>query len=262
MKVWHLTLSSPTRTVLFPDEAAARRAVRCILRVARDQVVLFCIVDDHAHIILFCAVPRLRAVRGALVQAVSRLSGQRLASHVTPVETRAHLNRLVVYTLRQFEHHGLDLHPAVATGCCYLDLAGARCLVPLTERLRELLPRSSVRDLHAIVGLPPERVLPASDDALRRVGAHRLVLAAAAAHAADPALADCSAPVVAARRATVHLSEEIGLPRSELVRALGLSRQRISQLAREPVAPGALLAIRLQITLADLVRTSAARRTG
>ena len=262
MKVWHLTLSSPSRAVLFPDEVAVRRAVRCMVRVASARLVLFCIVDDHVHIVVLCEAARLRWMRGALVQALSTLSGQRLASHATPVESRAHLNRLVAYLLRQPEHHGLAVHPAAASGSCYPDLVGARCVLPLAEQLRKLLPRLKLRELHAIVGLPADGVVPASDDALRVAGVHRVLVAATAVHAADPALADHSAPVVAARRTTIHLAEELRVPRTELVRALGLTRQRIGQLARDPVDADALRAIRLQIALAELVRGTSARRAG
>ena len=262
MTIWHLTISSMSRTVLFPDEGALRRAVRCILRVAGAWVVLFGIVDDHVHVAVVCDVARLRWVRTALVQALSALAGQRLVSHVTPVESRAHLSRLVAYLLRQTVHHGIDVHPGAASGSCYPDLIAARCVVPLWERLRRLLPRMKLRDLHGIVGLPPERVVPASDDELRIAGAHRLLLASAAAHAADPALGDRTAPVVAARRATIHLAAEVGLSRSELVRVLGLTGQRIGQLAREPVAEAAVRAIRLQVRLDELVRGSVRRRAG
>ena len=224
--------------------------------------MLFCVADDHLHLVVVCDAAHLRWARAALVQALSTLSGQRLSSHVTPVESRAHLQRLVAYVLRQPVHHGIGVHPAAAAGSCYYDLVGARCVFPLAERLRKLLPRLTLRDLHCIVGLPPDRVVPASDDELRISGAHRLVLASAAAHAADPALADRSAPVVAARRATIHLAEAIGLPRSELVRALGLTGQRIGQLAREPADPKAAKAIRLQLRLDDLVRASTSRRAG
>ena len=66
----------------------------------------------------------------------------------------------------------------------------------------------------------------------------------------------------ARRFTTIHLAEELRVPRTELVRALGLTRQRIGQLARDPVDPDALRAIRLQITLAELVRGTSARRAG
>ena len=54
MQLWHLTYSSRTRHALFPSEQLRRAALRRLLQVVAAEVVLFCLVDDHLHLVLCC----------------------------------------------------------------------------------------------------------------------------------------------------------------------------------------------------------------
>jgi hypothetical protein len=259
MQIFHLTISSIDRSALFIDEAARRCAVRSVVRVAGAALILFCVVDDHVHVVIVCLRERLPRMRAGLLRALEASSGARLASHASAVENRAHLNRLVAYVLGQTDHHGVGGHPATWSGSCYWDLVGARLLAQLGERARIVLPRLREGDLHRLVGLPPERVTPANDEDVWRAGVDRIVRSAALVFAADAELTDRSTPTVLARRAAVHLADEVGVPRADIVRALELTRQRVGQLAHERVEASALRAIRLQLTIAQLVREQAVR---
>lgn len=57
MDLCHIT--SPADGRLAPTARARRPAVRKLVARVRKQAILFCIVDDHAHLVL--AAPRARA---------------------------------------------------------------------------------------------------------------------------------------------------------------------------------------------------------
>ena len=52
MQPWHLTFVARGRRTLFADPAALTRAVRTLARVGAGRLLTFCIVDDHAHVVL------------------------------------------------------------------------------------------------------------------------------------------------------------------------------------------------------------------
>jgi len=54
MKYWHLTFSSDGRHPLFPSECLRRAALWAIARVKKCEILLFCIVDDHLHLVIRC----------------------------------------------------------------------------------------------------------------------------------------------------------------------------------------------------------------
>lgn len=110
--------------------------------------MLFCIVDDHLHVVLLCEAQQAGVLSRELLLALRPLTGPNLApAFVRPVEGRGHLEWLVRYVLEQPTKHGLPGHPALWPGSCFPDLVGARRLPGLSLRLRlsEALPRFRLR---------------------------------------------------------------------------------------------------------------------
>lgn len=248
----HLTFSSVGRLVLFPDEARRRLAVRAVVRIAADRLVLFCVVDDHTHVVIVCEVGRERTVAGAIVRGLRALAAAPIASpHVQVVERRAHLSWLVPYSIDQTEHHGIEGHPALWSGSCFQDLVGARVIGATDARIRTALPRLSRSDFFRMAGLP--ELSPAADELVRRVGAARIVDASAAAVAADPSMRGIRADVVRARRASAQLGTSVGLSSAEMAWALGITARGVRKLAHEPCDAGAVSAARMQIAIAHAV---------
>lgn len=254
MPIWHLTIASDGRNPPFPDEASRRAAVRLFARTAGSDLALFCVVDDHVHLVVLgdrtCAGKVARAValglRPLSVAPVER-------ARVREVESRAHAEWLVRYVLTQVCHHGVVEHPALRTGSCFQDLVGARALPGLHLRLAAALPRLA-QDLPAqAVGLGGRTLAPADDDALRAAGGARLVSAAASFRAVDPALAGKAAAVVEARRAVAQLAREAGIANSEVAWALKLTPRAARRLTAPPAPATLLRAVRVRHALVELV---------
>jgi len=108
MMIWHLTFSAQGRHPFFPNEQERRRAVRSLVRVVGPYLVLFCIVDEHIHLVVIGE----RALAGRLAQMVA-LAMQAIAAtplqraYFTPVESRSHMLKLADYLLGQPAKHGL-----------------------------------------------------------------------------------------------------------------------------------------------------------
>jgi|AMFO01.1.fsa_nt_gi hypothetical protein len=76
MQLVHITFASRTRHSLFPSTALQRHALHALARVVGPRLVLFYIVDDHVHVVLF----------------VEPGTGARVAGHITRacrISTRA-----------------------------------------------------------------------------------------------------------------------------------------------------------------------------
>lgn len=254
MGTWHLTVASDGRQVLFPSEERRRAAVRVLARAAGREAALFCVVDDHVHLVVLCERERLGWLGRALRLGLRPVAAAPLAPvRVRPVETRGHLETLVPYVLSQTVHHGLAEHPALWTGSCFQDLARARWLpeVEARARLGEALPRLTGEALLAAVGLPGRPLVPADDAALRRGGAGRLVDAVTAALALPPALDGKGGPAVLMRRAVAQLGVGCGLTSGDLAFTLGVTPRAVRRLLA-PAAPAALLrAVRLRHALVE-----------
>lgn len=255
MSLWHLTWSSRGRLRLLPDESGQRAAVRTLLRLGGDGLLLFSIVDDHVHAVV-------EADSGAQVARSLRMGLQPLTqapvdpAHVRPVEDRGHLSWLVRYLLRQVDKHGLAEHPALWSGSCFQDLVGTRAVLPeLAARLAGQLPRLRQRDLFELVGLDPAPLEPATADQLRAAGAARLVAASAFTLAVGPDLSGRDVPTVAARRLAASLSQLAGTPNSELAWALGCSDRTARRLLSQPAPDAHVLAARRRVALEDRVAT-------
>lgn len=257
---WHLTLSAEGRHALFPSEERRRAAVRALSRVAADRLLLFCVVDDHVHLV----VQGERAAAGLLARALSRSlqpisAGGLQPAHIREVSGRSHLEGLVRYLLTQPARHGLDVRPALWSGSCFADLVGARHVAPgLGARLSEALPRYRLRAAYAAVGLPEAPLVPATDAELRAAGATALVRAAGSVLAVGPALLGKAAPVVLARRAAVILASTAGIHTEEIAWALGQPPRSVRRLAEVPVPPAVLAALRLRLALEAAAAASAA----
>lgn len=255
MLSWHVTWSSEGRHPLAPEEACRRELVRCIARVAGDAVSLFCVVDDHVHVVLFCAL----ADRGRYVQALSLAFRPIVAvplapAFIRPVRDRRHMEWLAQeYILRQPVNHGLSSRPALWTGSCFADLAGARVLPGLRLRIREALPRWRLRSAYSAVGLPLTELVPAPDDLLRRLGGARIMAAAAFAAGADPALRGRGQAEVAARRVAAALARAVGIRGPEIAWALGTTRQAANRMAGREAQDTLVKATRLHLALEELV---------
>jgi hypothetical protein len=227
-----------------------RRAVLALARVAAGSLVMFCIVDDHLHLVLVGSRARAGRLGRAISLALRPLAaGPMQPAFRRPVVERHHLETLVDYALGQPVRHGLPGHPALWTGSSYLDLVGARYLPGLELRLREVLPRLTRGRLHASVGIGREPVRPASLADIRRLGAYALPAAAAAALAAPDGLGGNERPARTARLAVVRLGRTAGIRPSEIADAIGIRPRSARKLAHRPVDARAVHAIRLRLAL-------------
>ncbi len=261
MAVAHISLSSVNRMPLFPTEGARRRAIHALARVVGGIAALFCIVDDHVHVVGAGDVFPGMVARGLHASLAVRAQAPVNRPHVKPVEDRSHLMNLVRYLLLQTDHHELDAHPATWSGSAFQDLVGARMVPGMKAPLWRLLPRLRRSDLFEIVGLNPD-LAPLENDRVRSLGAWRITSAAASAHAAPPNLKGNSPASVAARRAAVHLASASGLSVDEMVWALAMTKAGVRRLRRRPVDAAALRATRLRLALEEMVVGQALRKTG
>jgi len=253
--MWHLTFEAKGRETFFRTEESLRAAVRALAAVAGEKTVLFCIVDDHVHLVVRCD----RTAAGRLAQSISvslqRLTdvGIKAGTYIGPVESRAHLFRLVGYLLTQPPHHGLSVHPALWTGSCFQDLVGARVVGILGQPLASFFPRFQLSSVMETVGLGSRLPAPADDGSVRAAGAVRLAAAACAALSVGPPLVGRSDLVVRARTACAVLTSRTGMATRETASALHLTMRATQRLALSAPDEQVLLAIRRRLALEDAV---------
>lgn len=258
MRYWHLTFSTRQRMPLVADEAGRRRLVWAVARAARGRVLLFCIVDDHVHVVVACPADRIGDVCRGFWRALSAAVAEELdPAHRRPVESRAHLIRLVRYLLTQTSRHGLQAHPALYSGSCFLDLVGARQLGPFRPRILEALPRVRREELCAIVGLPSDAIVPAVTERVRRAGATRIAQAAASAAAAIPTLRGRTVPLMQARHAAAHLGCRAGISTNDLAWALGVTPRGVRHMLARPAHADLVRAVSVRLSLEDAVDAGA-----
>lgn len=245
----HITLASKSRQPLFPDESRLRAAVRKMAEVFPDEMALFCLVDDHLHSPMFGDWQTAGRQGQRLAVALGPLVSVELQpAHRSPIETRAHMRRVLPYDLQQPVSHELGQHPALYSGSCLQDLLNARVLEGLRLRIKDALPRYHPRDACAAVGLGWP-VLPANDDQIRGMSAARLAAAASSALAADPALKGNWPHVVRARRAAAQLASQLGFSTTQLARTLGVSPVTLRRYCREREEAAVIQAIRMRLGL-------------
>lgn len=256
MPLFHLTLASTRRQVLFPSISSRTAALRALARVAGHRVLLFALVDDHVHVVLEDEHPggRGRALRLAL----RPLSTAPLdPARPRPVEGRDHLERLVPYLLGQGRHHGLSseapVESVLSIGSCALDLLGCRLIQGLSFCLATWLPRFKNTSILRLFDLDQRSVEPIALDQAGSLGARRLIEAASLVTCADPGLGDRSESAVRARSCVVHLAERAGLPRLSIGQALGLSRQAQAWLLQRPPSEPDIEALLRRLALEEAV---------
>jgi hypothetical protein len=256
-EVWHMSLESEGRHTLFRTESELRGAVRALAGLAGAEALLFCLVDDHIHLVLACDRKRAALLARGINLALRRFAAvpfARRGAYVGRVDNRAHLTRLVSYLVEQPAHHSLPCHPALWTGSCFLDLLGARSIGALGQPLTSLLPRFALAGLSDSVGLPLREIRPADEAALRAAGAARLASAVGAALAAPLALSGNSKVVAEARAAASRLAAAAGIGTGETAAAMGVTMRCVQRLALcTSVSPGVLVAARLRLSLENAV---------
>ncbi len=255
MRAWHLRFSSDGRHPMFPTERSLRQAVRALARTAPGELVLFCIVDDHVHVVLFCE----RDVAGFRARSLSRVLRPLAAvpldeAYIKAVQSRSHMQWLVRYCLSQTEHHGLQVHAATWTGSCFADLVGARRLPGLELRIRDALPRFQLRSACAAAGVELGDLQPLSWERVRSLGARRVVSAAAAVLAVDESLPGKGADVLQARRLAATAGVRAGVDAVELAWALGCQRRHVARLVERAPPEPLLRALRVRLALEEAAR--------
>lgn len=229
--------------------------MREVATTAGERLISFGLPDDHLH-----AVLRTRAVGYAARDVRALLERLRpelelSAPHIEPIKGSEHLGNVLRDHLRQPSHHRMDVHQASYAGSCFPDLVGARLLPSFSPgRLVAELPGFRLRDIFSVVGLEPEPLVEASDDALRWVGVARLADLVASVFALPDGLPGASDALTRARTLAATTARRVGLRLSDLAEVLGITRQAASQLSRREAAASDLLALRRRLALEEVVR--------
>ncbi len=188
MRIWHLTFDSEGRSAFFPGEGLRRAAVHRIVRITRNRLILFCIVDEHLHVLLFGSRAEMGRFAQRLLLSLRALTSVPInPARIRTINGQNHLTNQVPYFLGQTEHHNLPIHPALWSGSCFVDLIGARRIDGNRLRLGDALPRMRLRDTYPMVELPRALLVPPNDRQIRQAGSFRLVSATSAALACETA---------------------------------------------------------------------------
>lgn len=100
--LWHITFAGDERQVLFPEEAQRRAALRAVARVAAGVLVLFAIVDEHLHLIVFGTRPKVGCLKRSVQLALRPLTSTPIdPGRLRPVNGRSHMRTLVTYLLEK-----------------------------------------------------------------------------------------------------------------------------------------------------------------
>ena len=244
MHLSHITIPTAGRTRLTRTPRELLALVRSLAIPAR---LLFSVADEHLHTVDFASQPTLRA-RDLSRRIQSVLPEVELqAPHVKPVRDRSHLQSLVGYLLEQPTKHGLPGHPALWPGHCFLDLIGARKLEGFSAAPLMLeLPRLRAGSLLPHVSLPGGPIRPIDDEALRRLGAERIIHLAAAVVGLSDLPLNRSRLATRFRQVVVHAGYAAGLAPRDIAPHLTLTTRAMRKLAARPLDPGLLDALRLR----------------
>lgn len=256
MTLWHISIESADRLPIFPDENLLLRALHTLARIAGKVMLLFSIVDDHLHLVSTGDREFTRRLRQSILQALTPIADVTLGrSWVGRVKGRKHLLRLIRYHVVQVVKHNIQrAHPALWSGSCFQDLAGARKLPGLELQTGENLPREQIKAVACQeVGLPGFSAPPIDVTMLRTLGIARIKAAAASALAADPDFTGRSKAVVLARQVTSRLGILAGISKREIGWALNLSRQGLSRLLQTKTPDALLNAARSRLAIEEEV---------
>jgi REP element-mobilizing transposase RayT len=261
MQPWQVRLSSDGRHPLFPDEADLRDAVRVLVHTAGREIALFCIVDDHVHVVLYCE----REVVTWRARSLCRVIRARAAtpvspSFISPVKSRAHMLTLVGYILDQTGHHGLQVHPALWSGSCFPDLIGARQLPGLVLQLTRALPRLQPWEICSKVGLKERDLQPLCDEEVRTLGAARILSASTAVLGVGPRLDVPDRRRFLAWAMTAQTAGEAGLANAELGWLLRCTDRHVLRLMDVEISDSLLHSVRVRLALEEAVAAQQAQR--
>ena len=251
-----LTLHTGSRMPVATDQRFTCRLVQTIGRLLGDQVLLFCVVDDHIHLTLQGETAVVRRQGSKLVRSLRQRSGLDLAPpHISPVEERRHLHSLIGYYARQTVRHGLPGHPAAWPGSCLADLVDVRA-TPGFDRLaiRRALPRLQVEAVLEVVALGREAVAPASDEVLFRAGPIGVRDAAMAAQCT--VVGARTSLQHAANAAAAQLLTEADYGSRAIARALGVSQRAVRDMRSREVDGEVRQRIRRRVTFDRCVAVS------
>lgn len=250
--LYHVTIAVKGRFQAFLDEAGLRRAARTVARIAGERLLAWALPGNHCHFILTGTRPEVGCLVRDLRLAFRGLGVVLVDPHYREIGDSTDLEYVVGYQLRQARKHQSCARPALFSGCCFVDLVGARILDGWDAgRLFAYLPHyTPERHLHHVgaVGLPR----PLGDAELRAVGAVKIGEAAAAALAGPWPLAGNSSVEVAARRAAAALCESVGISRRDVAYALGVTSQGVGKLVGAPRNPRLESAVRVRLGLEPL----------
>ena len=109
----------------FATQVQRRAGVRTLVRCAGSRLALFCLADEHAHVVSAGSRAETGHLGRAVRSALSNASGVAIdAARIRPVESRSHAEWLARhYIVGQPEKHGLRDDPALYSGSCFQDLA-------------------------------------------------------------------------------------------------------------------------------------------
>ncbi len=247
---WHLTFADEGRNPLVFSEQARRLIVRTVTRVAGRCLSLFGVVDDHLHVVVLCLRRRAGRLAQALTLALVPFNPRLRASTPRPVEGRQHMESLVPYILKQvWRHQVVGAHPALWSGSCFQDLIGARVLDGLALQIGAALPRFELRTVYRAVGLNIDQLAPLGCEAIRALGAARLVAGASAALCVGPRQGGNTAGVARARRCVAQLAVRVGISLPEVAWALGISPCTARRLSVGPAETAAQRATLRRLSL-------------
>ncbi len=250
--IYHIVFEIRGRLAWFTTPERLRAALRVLADGLGEDLLLFGVVDEHAHAVIQ-ARDRAEAgyVGSGLNRALRHLGADVGPTHVTEVEDARHLANLIPYMMRQPWKHPIAPDPADFEGTCFPDLVGARRGILDPTRIADALPRVDVpATALAALGLKGP-VCAASDAEILALGARALW---SAAHAALAAPSSGRVPIaVAARRAYATIGRAVGLPVAELRLAAGASESAWRHMSSIPGALEDQLAVRTLLGLRALI---------
>jgi len=256
MQIWHLGFSSDGRHPLFRSETERRSALLVLVRASGSYLVAFSIVDDHLHVVVVCSREVAGRLSRAIVLGLRPIAGRSFEpSYIRPVESRAHLMRLLGYTIEQPAKHGLSVAPALWSGSSFSDIVGARAIEGLHLRVADVLPRYRRADAWAAAGLPRGGLAPLTDEGVRAAGLVSLIEAASFATCASPDLVDRTRHGVRARLAVTSLGRSAGFRVKNIAEALSSSPETVRRLGHRRLDERTAHATRLRMALTETFRS-------
>ena len=251
---YHVVLTTEGRQAIAVDEDTRRSVVRTLAHVAGKNLVLFNVVDDHAHLVLLGTLDMVRRLRRGLVLSLRPVASTQVrVAHAESIASRAHLSRLVPYVLTQTSHHGLAVHPAIWTGSAFVDLVGARILPGLHLQLNRVLPRLTLAEICRALHPNLKPVLEMPQEEIRTLGMNRVLQAATAVFACNLNPVDKMPNTVRARWAAANVANQAGIHPHDIAWTMGATRRSVRNWLRTTNDEAYLRAVRIRLALEERV---------